>query len=222
MKKSILKTKDGSVTLHIPEWNEHYHSIHGAVTEALYVFMDKGLFYTAETSKMKEIKILEMGFGTGLNALLTFLKSEEKQLKVAYTSIEAFPLPIEEIEKMNYPELLSVSPETFLKLHQLSWEEKHDISRSFSLVKRNQFFSEVQDRERFNLIYFDAFGIRVQPELWTEEIFANMYNALEAGGILVTYAANGNARRAMKSIGFRVELLDGPPGKRHMMRAFKE
>lgn len=222
MKKNILKTKDGSITLHIPEWNEQYHSTHGALTEALYVFIDKGLFYTMKLIENPKLKILEMGFGTGLNTLLTYLQANEKKWQIEYTSIEAFPLSVDEVKILNYPELLNVSPSAFLEFHHLPWDENHAISENFSFLKKKQYFSEIQDKESYHLIYFDAFGIRVQPELWTEAIFNQMFQALIPGGVLVTYAANGSARRAMQSVGFKVERLDGPPGKRQMMRALKE
>lgn len=222
MEKKIFKTKDGSITLHIPEWNEQYHSTHGALTEALYVFIDKGLFYTINQFGNSGIHILEMGFGTGLNALLTYLQSQENKWNIEYSTIEAFPLSVEDVEVLNYPELLNVSPETFLNFHQLPWEETHRISENFSFTKRNGFFEEIRDIGKFDLVYFDAFGIRVQPELWTEENFNLVYRALKPKGVLVTYAANGRARRAMQEVGFRVERLDGPPGKRQMMRAVKD
>lgn len=218
MRKIFLKTGDGSTTIQIPEWNEQYHSTHGALTEALYVFIEKGFHYQNNSN----LKILEMGFGTGLNALLTKLEAEKNHKKVDFTTIEAFPLAVEEIEKLNYPALLNIFPKTFIELHVLPWEERHQISPNFSLKKRKCQFSEVNNKEEFNLIYFDAFGIRVQPELWTEEIFKKMYDSLQPDGVLVTYASNGHARRAMQTVGFLVERLPGPPGKKQMMRAIKK
>ncbi len=221
MKREFLKTGDGSMTIHIPEWNEQYHSKHGAINEALHVFIQAGLQHFINTSLSKEVNILEIGFGTGLNAFLTQLFSEKEQIKIEYTGVEAYPILLSEIKELNYPKLLQTSDEVFEKLHQAPWEIPTQISENFKLKKRKQFFSEIDDYEAFHLIYFDAFGARVQPELWTEAIFEKMYRALKPSGILVTYAAKGSVRRAMESVGFKVERLPGPPGKREMLRAVR-
>ncbi len=221
MKRTLLKTGDGSYTLHISEWDEQYHSKHGAIAEALHVFIKEGLYYWLSENSKTEISILEIGFGTGLNAFLTFLESEKNKLKVNYTGVEAYPLILEEIKTLNYTSLLKASEEIFLQLNTSPWEEKTIISENFNLTKQQKFFSEITAENTFDLIYFDAFGIRVQPELWTEEIFQKMHNALKPKGALVTYAANGNARRAMQAVGFNVERLPGPPGKKEMLRGTK-
>lgn len=221
MKRTLLKTGDGSYTLHIPEWDEQYHSKHGAIAEALHVFIKEGLYYWSSKNAATKISIMEIGFGTGLNALLTFLETEKNVFQIDYTGVEAYPLSLDEIEKLNYTSLLNASEEKFLKLHEISWEEKTAISDNFRLTKQKQFFSEINNENSFNLIYFDAFGIRVQPELWTEEIFKKMFSALKPKGVLVTYAANGNARRAMQAVGFSVKRLPGPPGKKEMLRGTK-
>lgn len=221
MKRTLFKTGDGSYTLHIPEWDEQYHSKHGAIAEALHVFIKEGLYHWFSKNKETEVSILEIGFGTGLNAFLTFLETEKNTFRVNYTGVEAYPLEIDEIAKLNYTSLLNASAEVFLKMHHSAWEEVSSISENFQLTKQQKFFSEITSESFFNLIYFDAFGIRVQPELWTEEIFKKMYTALKPQGVLVTYAANGNARRAMQAVGFNVERLSGPPGKKEMLRATK-
>lgn len=221
MKRTLLKTGDGSYTLHIPEWDEQYHSKHGAIAEALHVFIKEGLYHWLSVNAASKISILEIGFGTGLNALLTYLESEKHSWNINYTGIEAFPLGVEEYQKMNYPEMLQTSDEVYLKLHNSPWEEKTSISNNFLLLKQQKLFSEISVVNTIDLIYFDAFGIRVQPELWTEEIFAIMFAALKPKGVLVTYAANGNARRAMQAVGFTVERLSGPPGKKEMLRGTK-
>lgn len=221
MKRTLLKTDDGSYTLHIAEWNEQYHSKHGAIAEALHVFIKEGLYYWLSLNASSDISILEIGFGTGLNALLTSLEAEKNALNVNYTGIEAFPLEIEEYQKMNYVAMLGIPDDDFQKLHDSPWEENTDIAKNFKLRKERKFFSDISAVNTFDLIYFDAFGIRVQPELWTEEIFSLMYAALKPQGILVTYAANGNARRALQAVGFIVERIPGPPGKKEMMRARK-
>lgn len=221
MKRTTLKTGDGSVTLHIPEWNEQYHSKHGAVAEARHVFIKQGLHYWISQHKVSEVAILEIGFGTGLNALLTQLEAEKNDWKITYTGVEAYPLTQSDLESLNFASITHSPKELFQKLHAISWEENHDVSANFSLTKQEKYFSEIQDQQAFDVIYFDAFGIRVQPELWTEEIFEKMFQALCPKGILVTYAANGKARRALEAVGFKVDRIPGPPGKKQMMRAIK-
>lgn len=221
MKKTFLKTDDGSLTLHIPEWNEQYHSTHGALAEALHVFIKEGFQHWVSLNSSKSPSILEIGFGTGLNAFLTLLEAQNKGVSIKYIGVEAYPLELDQVAQLNYPKLLNASEATFMKLHTTLWEESCDISESFKIHKQKKFFSEIEEIEKFNIIYFDAFGIRVQPELWTEAIFAKMFAALKPDGVLVTYAANGNARREMQAVGFIVERLPGPPGKREMLRATK-
>lgn len=221
MKRTLLKTGDGSYTLHIPDWDEQYHSRHGAIAEALHVFIKEGLYNWISENKTDSVSILEIGFGTGLNAFLTFLETEKNSFQINYTGVEAFPLEIGEIEKLNYAPFLKASEEKFLQLHKTPWEIESTISEAFQLTKQQKLFSEIEAKNSFDLIYFDAFGIRVQPELWTEEIFSRMFFALKQKGVLVTYAANGNARRAMQAVGFKVERLAGPPGKKEMLRATK-
>lgn len=219
MKREIIQTSDGSLTIHIPKWNEQYHSIHGAIQEAYHVFIKHGLTSISKDS----IAVLEIGFGTGLNGFITFLESQKNNLIIDYVGVEAYPLLNEEIEKLNYVSKLNATnySSIFKKFHFCSWGERHQLSSFFSLLKRKQFFHEIDDDNIFDLIYFDAFGARVQPELWTEEIFLKMFLSLKSKGILVTYSAKGSVRRALKSVGFIVERLPGPPGKREMLRALK-
>ena len=221
MKREIIITADGSTTIHLPDWNEHYHSTHGAIQEAYHVFIEMGFFFYLKKHQLNPLKILEIGFGTGLNAFITLLESKKINTKVEYTGIEAYPVEFSELEKMNYSKELKASSTDFNKIHQAEWEKPSEISNNFKLTKRKQFFSEINDKNRFHIIYFDAFGARVQPELWTEEIFKKMYDALKVGGVLVTYSAKGSVRRAMQTVGFSVERLPGPPGKREMLRARK-
>ncbi len=222
MKREFLTTADGSVTIHLPEWNEQYHSKHGAIAEAQHVFIKTGLHYFVSRYGDEPVSILEIGFGTGLNAFLTSLEAERKNLQVEYTGIEAYPVEVSEVLKLNYPQMLRASKKYFLKLHETKWETMSKITSNFRLAKRKLFFSEIEYTNAFNIIYFDAFGARVQPDLWTEEIFRKMFNALNNNGILVTYSAKGSVRRAMQAVGFTVERLPGPPGKREMLRAVKE
>lgn len=224
MERKIIKTGDGSVTIHLTEWDEQYHSKHGAVQEARHVFLKMGLQYFSENNPEKhEISILEIGFGTGLNAFLTLLEAEKLKKKIHYTGVEAYPVAMEEVANLNYPQAADARPRNteFQKLHQIPWEIEEAISDSFFLKKKEKRFENITAENCFDLIYFDAFGARVQPELWTEEIFQKMYKALKVNGVLVTYAAKGSVRRAMISSGFDVEKLPGPPGKREMLRAVK-
>lgn len=222
MKREIITTADGSTTIHIPEWNEQYHSKHGALQEARHVFIDMG-FKKVSPGIGPKIAILEVGFGTGLNALVTWQEAKKSGKTVFYTGVEAYPVAPEEVESLNFAETISEegAAEFFQKIHQCPWEKTGQVSENFSLKKQQKFFQEIEDRESYDLIYFDAFGARVQPDLWTEAIFEKMFNALQKGGILVTYAAKGSVRRAMKQVGFVVEKLPGPPGKREMLRAEK-
>ncbi|MEM7086353.1 MAG: tRNA (5-methylaminomethyl-2-thiouridine)(34)-methyltransferase MnmD [Bacteroidota bacterium] len=223
MKREFLTTQDGSVTIHLPDWNEQYHSIHGAINEAKHVFLKHGLefFVSSEANIDQPVAILEIGFGTGLNALLTFLFAETNGAKIHYMGVEAYPVEASEIRQLNYSELLKIPSEVFMQLHDTPWEASNAITKTFTLIKRKQFFSEIKDKEAFHIIYFDAFGARVQPELWTEAVFKTMYDALRTNGVLVTYSAKGSVRRAMQAVGFTVERLPGPPGKREMLRALK-
>lgn len=223
MERKIIKTADGSVTIQLPDWNEQYHSKHGAVQEARHVFLKMGLYTLLERRNFSRLSILEIGFGTGLNAFLTLLEAERLGLNIDYTGVEAYPVASEEVELLNYPEAVQAEDKSsyFKELHASDWEKEVDISDFFKLIKQQKKFDKIRDSELYDLIYFDAFGARVQPELWTEEIFALMFKALKSGGVLVTYAAKGSVRRAMLASGFQVEKLPGPPGKREMLRAVK-
>ncbi|MEP3837061.1 MAG: tRNA (5-methylaminomethyl-2-thiouridine)(34)-methyltransferase MnmD [Algibacter sp.] len=230
MKREIIITGDGSTTIQIADWNEQYHSIHGAIQEAYHVFIKHGVQHynsfhcsSGTVLESKNITILEIGFGTGLNAFITLLEAQKLGLDIIYTGVEAYPVSDEEIDALNYTKSLKAenSDLLFNKLHNTTWEEPHQIHDSFTLTKQKKFFIEINDVETYNIIYFDAFGARVQPELWTEPIFEIMYKALKPKGVLVTYSAKGSVRRAMQAVGFIVERLPGPPGKREMLRATK-
>ena len=220
MERKVILTADGSSTIHLTEWDENYHSKHGAIQEAKHVFIKSGL----DLFSNQEINILEIGFGTGLNCFITFLEAEARNLQINYTGVEAYPISSEELKHLNYVTELRAEESTtiFDTMHAPPWGIQHTITESFQLTKRQQFFNEINDKNSFNLIYFDAFGARVQPELWTEEIFQLMYNSLKENGVLVTYSAKGSVRRALQTVGFLVEKLPGPPGKREMLRATKK
>jgi tRNA U34 5-methylaminomethyl-2-thiouridine-forming methyltransferase MnmC len=220
LKREIIQTSDGSTTIHIPEWKESYHSKHGAIQEANHVFIKNGL----SLFEGKDIAIMEIGFGTGLNAFITFLESSKLKQNIDYVGVEAYPVSNEELAAMNYVAELGVTSQQsiFNLMHQSNWEEKCIIDGHFDLTKRKQFFDDIVDENYFDLIYFDAFGYHVQPDLWSTEIFRKMYSALKDNGVLVTYAARGVVKRSMIEVGFTVEKLAGPPGKREMFRATKK
>lgn len=224
MKREIINTNDGSTTIYLEQWDEHYHSKHGAVQEAYHVFIKSGLYEWLSLNDSKELRILEIGFGTGLNAFITFLEHVKKGLNISYHGVEAYPVRAEEVALLNYVDQLSAQDfkATFSQMHNEDWDVDFNLDPSFTLRKRKQLFNSINDHDAFDLVYFDAFGARVQPELWDVSMFDRMYKALDKNGILVTYAAKGSVRRAMQEVGFLVEKLPGPPGKREMLRAVKE
>ncbi|SFR51080.1 tRNA U34 5-methylaminomethyl-2-thiouridine-forming methyltransferase MnmC [Robiginitalea myxolifaciens] len=220
MKREVIRTADGSPSLRISQWDESYHSIHGAVQESLHVFIRMGLEYLPFGNNLN---ILEMGFGTGLNALLTAIHPQVEGKAIRYTGLEAFPLSADEWQPLDYPSQVEhpKANRIYEQLHRSAWGMFNEITPGFELRKLQVDVREFEPTEAFDLIYYDAFGARVQPELWTAAIFETMYRALRPGGVLVTYAAKGSVRRAMQEVGFQVERLPGPPGKREMLRASK-
>ena len=219
MKRNIIQTRDGSTTIHIEEWDECYHSRFGAIQEAQHVFIKKGLSLFENHS----VSILEIGFGTGLNAFVTFLEAPKMNQTIHYVGVEAYLVSLEEAASLYYVAELDAEKErpVFEKMHECHWEEKTSFGDHFCLTKRKQFFADIDDVEQFDLIYFDAFGYDVQPELWSAAIFKKMYDALKPKGVLVTYAARGVIKRNMQEVGFSVEKMEGAPGKREMFRARK-
>lgn len=219
MKREIIQTLDGSTTIQIKEWDECYHSKHGAIQEAKHVFIKNGL----SLFENQKISILEIGFGTGLNAFITLLEAKKMHQTIDYVGVEAYPISVDEVLMMNYVSELNASEESVLfdRMHESNWDEQIVLNNDFTLTKRKQLFEEIDDENKFDLIYFDAFGYRVQPELWSTEIFDKMYKSLKVNGVLVTYAARGVVKRSMIEVGFTVEKLAGPLGKREMFRARK-
>ena len=220
MKHEIIITQDGSSSIYIPELDQTYHSESGAIQEAKHVFVKNGLDLFENGS---EISILEIGFGTGLNALITMLEAEKRNLKINYAGVEAYPIALNEILQLNYVEQLEVpeKKEDFEKMHATNWEEEIVITPNFTITKRKQFFKDISDENTFDLIYFDAFGFTVQPDLWNEAIFEIMFKSLKNRGILTTYACRTSIKKAMQHAGFQTLKLPGAPGKREMLRALK-
>ncbi len=221
VERKIIQTSDGSKSIYLPQLDETYHSRHGAIQEAYHVFIRSGLDLFEEGSL---VRILEMGFGTGLNCFITWLEARRRKLNVQYCGLEAYPVSIEVAKELEYPSALGHAEfkTLFESLHRAPWNEEVHIDEGFILKKQEIRVSDFQESGAFDLIYFDAFGPRVQPELWTETIFEKMYGALGSKGVLVTYSAKGSVRRALQAVGFMVERLPGPPGKREMLRAIKD
>ncbi len=217
MSNKIVITNDGSHSIFNPEINETYHSKHGAIVEAEHVFIKNGF----SSSDKKELNILEIGFGTGLNALLTSQKAVQKKIKVNYYSMELYPVPKESYTKLNFTDLIGLEKESLLSLHEIPWEKECKIHEFFTLTKSKSNLENYTSNTKFDIIYFDAFSPEKQPELWTDIIFRKMHDFLKEDGFLVTYCAKGVVKRTMKAVGFKVIALDGPPGKRQMTRADK-
>lgn len=217
MNMEIIQTKDGSHTLFSPQFDEIYHSRNGAMAESDHVFIKAGL----EACPLQEINVFELGFGTGLNALLTWKYAEAKSIRINYCSVELYPLPSELTSQINYPQLTD-SSDKFQQLHQAPWNTSVELSPLFSLHKIHASFLEMQQSlSDFNVIFFDAFSPDKQPALWTEEVFSRMFDMLAPAGILVTYCSKSYVRRNMLAAGFLVAKLPGPHGKRDMLRATK-
>ena len=219
-KRHIIETADGSKTLFIPEMNEQYHSVNGALTESEYVFLEKGFRHHLSSSP----RLFEVGFGTGLNALITALEAEQTERHTLFTSIEKYPLTTEEINQLDYGSLFSErASEFFEKLHSAEWENDVQISEYFTLHKINGDLKNdaISKGNVYDLIYFDAFGPDKQAEMWQSEVLQKIYDACAKGAVFVTYSAKGEIRRRLESCGFKMERLPGPPGKRQMLRGIK-
>lgn len=219
LKREIIRTEDGSTTIKIPELHENYHSIHGAIRESTHVFIEAGL----NQIQKKSVAIFEMGFGTGLNCLLTYLQSKDR--KVTYHTIEKYPIENQLVNQLNYSKQLKLSKEQnhfFEKIHQQDWDRKPvNLTGNFILIKQLNDLSKFSLQDKFDLIYFDAFAPEIQPELWTTQIFDKMFDMLNSKGIIVTYCAKGQVRRNLIEAGFKIERLPGPLGKREMLRGHK-
>lgn len=222
--RKLVITADGSQSIADSRTGETFHSINGAITESQLVFISNGLEFFRIQNPIQQLDVLEIGFGTGLNAWLSLLKATDWKQQIAYTALEAFPLDISLTEKLNYFESaeMQFDKQDFLSLHLSDWEKPVQLTAYFQLTKINQDLLEFSAKaSSFDVIYFDAFSPNVQPELWTEEIFSRLYLSLKSGGVLVTYSARGDVKNALRSVGFIVKRLPGPPGKRHVIRALK-
>ena len=216
----LEQTADGSYTLYVPELDEHYHSVKGALTESLHIFIEMGLKHSPVISP----RILEIGLGTGLNCFLTLLAAQDKKRHVHYTGIERFPLSLDMIQQLDYPSIVGRGhKDDYLAIHQAPWETDIELSPWFTLHKVEGDFTHYTFEKGYDIIYFDAFAPEKQPEMWEQSLFDGLYNVLNEGGILTTYCAKGIVRRMLQSAGFVVERLPGPPGgKREILRATKK
>ena len=213
-------TGDGSHTLFVPELDEHYHSVNGAIRESMHVFIQAGL---QQLSQKKSVRLLEIGFGTGLNALLTLLDAQERGVSIHYTAIDLYPLPLSVTALLNYPQRLNMpgTAHFFEQLHAAPWEREIAITPFFTLLKRETDFTSCTFSCPYDLIYFDAFAPEKQGEMWRQELFDRLFSSTNDGGILTTYCAKGEVRRMLQRSGYTVTRQPGPPGKRQMIRAIK-
>jgi tRNA U34 5-methylaminomethyl-2-thiouridine-forming methyltransferase MnmC len=220
----LITTSDGSHSLHNSELNETYHSVHGAIQESIHVFIKSGLEYFEKNNSPTNLSILEVGFGTGLNALLTLQHSLIGSKKILYESLEAFPISQETASLLNYPKALPFadSEKYFAQLHQSVWDQEVELSSNFSLLKRHAKLQQTElGEDKFDIIYFDAFAPSKQAELWELAILRKVERSMKLGAVFVTYCAKGQLKRDLKSLGLLVETLSGPPGKKEMVRAVK-
>jgi len=226
MQRKLILTSDGSHTILLPESNVTYHSIHGAVQESKHVFIEAGL-RSLNPARKTIVNIFEMGFGTGLNALLTMIEAEKLERAIHYEAIEQFPLDNKQIGSLNYCTQLGRQDlqMVFEQLHHCEWEKTIKLTHKFTFKKSAANLlnfetpeTSLSGRQAFELIYFDAFAPNAQPVLWTKEIFEKMFAMLKPAGVLMTYCSKGDVRRAMQAAGFTVEKLPGPKGKREIIR----
>jgi tRNA U34 5-methylaminomethyl-2-thiouridine-forming methyltransferase MnmC len=217
----LVTTGDGSHTLYLPQMDEHYHSRFGAIAESRHVFLEAGF---NASGKRESISVLEVGFGTGLNALLTCMAARERKIFVYYRCIDKFPLPYELAVRLNYKDFFlpdDQPDEIFRLLHETPWNTECKLYQYFTLYKCHADIVDFKPWFSYELIYFDAFAPDKQPECWSPQIFRRLYENLLPGGILTTYCVKGQVKRTLKEVGFHVERLPGPPGKREMLRGRK-
>jgi tRNA U34 5-methylaminomethyl-2-thiouridine-forming methyltransferase MnmC len=220
MKLTLVITKDGSHTLFVPALNDHYHSTYGAIQESKHVFINEGL----KCCPKKNITVFEIGFGTGLNALLTAMESISQNIKITYHTIENNPLGIKTICQLNYPDILKLKDNTrklFYDMHNAQWDKELELHMNFRITKIKNDITEFSIPFTYDVVFFDAFAPAKQPEMWDISVFQKIYDNMAPGGLLATYCAKGAVKRILKSAGFSVESVQGPPGKREMIRARK-
>jgi tRNA U34 5-methylaminomethyl-2-thiouridine-forming methyltransferase MnmC len=220
MNRHIIITEDGSHSLYLPEMDEHYHSVHGAIQESKHVFIESGLNHCPKQT----INVFEVGFGSGLNALLTLIEAEAKNISINYYSIEKYPLTPSEFQTLNYAHRLNIDNKLLHDIHECEWDIPTNITHNFVLHKiKNDLIAEnLENIPFFDVVFFDAFAPNKQPDLWTEKIYSKIFAHCKNEAIFVTYCVKGVVRRGLQETGFRVERIPGPPGKKEMLRAFKQ
>jgi tRNA U34 5-methylaminomethyl-2-thiouridine-forming methyltransferase MnmC len=222
VQKRVKVTSDGSPTIELMGMNEHYHSTHGAVQESLHVFISMGLHYLIR-KEVVDIRILEVGLGTGLNCLCTLDEVCQSNIVVYYHGLEAYPLEKEWLLAMNYERFFPhVLCESLQNAMLQNWHKEQKLHPRMTTYFQSEQLQQMTFADsQFNLVYYDAFGPRTQPEMWTTEMFAKLFHAMSSDSVLVTYCAKGSVKRSLKEVGFLIETLPGPPGKREMIRAVK-
>ena len=223
IKKKQYITADGSPTLYMEQFDEFYHSKHGAIQEAEHVYLKMGLdYWKAQHPNAKKCKVFEMGFGTGLNALLTAQRAKQLQLNLDYYTIEAYPLTPIELKEVNYNNYLKTKANaSFKQIIDAPWEKLHPINLHFNLKKMKILLEDYLPEHSIDVLYYDAFGARSQPEIWEDDCFKLLVEKINPGGVFVTYAAKGSVRRALQNLGLEAALVPGPPGKREMIQAYR-
>lgn len=217
MLRRIVQTDDGSSSIFVEKLGEHYHSHFGAIQESKHIFIETALAQISKT----DINVLEFGFGTGLNALLTLEFAEKHKIKINYISIEKYPVELKYIERLNYNELIPKVGNKFIDLHKTEWNKSIDISDYFSIHKIENDFLETELPKNIDVVFFDAFSPDTQPELWTVELFKKIYNCMNNQSVLTTYSSKGIVKQALREVGFTVKRLEGPIGKHHILNALK-
>jgi tRNA U34 5-methylaminomethyl-2-thiouridine-forming methyltransferase MnmC len=217
----VITTKDGSSSLYLPHINETYHSTHGALTESQYIYIDKGINYLVERGETA-LNIFEVGFGTGLNAILTYIYwNKHSNIKVNYTTIEKFPLSDGVVNQLSFAGITDNDEvsEIFSQLHNLEWSVRKEINKGFTFIKYQQDIESFKGNKHYNIIYYDAFAPSRQPEMWELHILEKVKSLLTPNGVLITYCAQGQFKRNLKQLGFELDSLRGPQGKTEITRA---
>ena len=221
--KVSITTKDGTSTLYIEELKESYHSRNGALTESQFVYINEGFKYWSKINSKTNCRILELGYGTGLIAFLTYLNSSKFKKQIDYTSLEAYPISLIELKELNYDQFSKKKYQTknFEEFSKLKWELNHQVAKNFSIIKKEILFEKFIASDLYDIIFYDAFGGHAQPEIWAPELMKKCFDILNPGGVWVSYCSKGSVRRGLKISGFDVQRLPGPPGKREMLRGIK-
>ncbi|MBK9257940.1 MAG: tRNA (5-methylaminomethyl-2-thiouridine)(34)-methyltransferase MnmD [Saprospiraceae bacterium] len=218
----LLITADGSHTIFSNKLGITYHSKHGAIRESSIVFIESGLkYYHQIYPEKKTISIFEMGFGTGLNALLTYQYASFSGIEIYYDTIEAFPITTELANELNYSSILAINPSVLSGLHKADWNKIHHLYKGFDFIKQEILLENFNPSKLYDIVYFDAFAPQSQAHLWELEMISRVFDILVPGGVLTTFCAKGSFKRTLKSVGFKVEAIPGPPGKREITRALK-